>query len=79
MKLHTNCQSCGSIVIFADDSTYSTSNKDQHRLGEKLSDSYRKMSNYLTSSGLKVNEDKTHTMLLTTEKMRRTRGLEVSV
>ena len=37
------------------------------------------MSNYLTSSGLKVNDDKTHTMLLTTEKMRRTRNIEVNV
>ena len=79
MRLHTNCQSCGSIVIFADDSTYSTSDKDHQRLGEKLSDAYSTMANYLTSSGLKVNDDKTHSMLLTTEKMRRTRNIEVTV
>ena len=61
------------------DSTYSTSKDTPEELAETISEKYTIMSNYLSSSGLKVNDDKTHTMLLTTSQMRRSRDIQLEV
>ena len=55
----------------ADDSTYSVSHKDQNELSDKLSENFSIMANYLTSNLLKVNSDKTHLIVMTTEQKRR--------
>ena len=49
--------------MYADDSTYSVSDKDQGRLSAKLAE-------YLTANRLKVNSDKTHLIIMTTEQKR---------
>ena len=72
-KLNSDCTVCGSICTYADDSTYSTSEGDPQSLSEKLSNKFPVMADFLNSSKLKVNDDKTHTILLTTAQMRRRR------
>ena len=79
INLHTSCKACGSTVIYADDSTYSTSKSEPQPLATELSEKYSVMSKYLSSSGLKVNDDKTHTMILSTSQMRRCRDLTILV
>ena len=52
------CQECGGLCCYADDSTYSVSGKDPLQLSEKLSRKYNIMADFLTSNKLKVNDDK---------------------
>ena len=78
-RINQKCKECGSIATYADDSTYSTSAATTELLAEKISQKYNVMANFLTSSKLKVNDDKTHTMLLSTSQMRRSRDLEMVV
>ena len=47
-------------MVYADDSFYIVSDKDQDRLTNKLSDKFSVMAEYLTANRLKVNSDKTH-------------------
>ena len=66
-KYRCQCHACGGIVVYADDSTYSVSHKDQNELSVKLSEKFSIMANYLTAYRLKVNCDKTHLIVMTTE------------
>ena len=67
----THCQECGSVCCFADDSTLSLSDKDPDKLTEKLTEKYALLSDYLNSNKLKLNNDKTHLILMTTAENRR--------
>ena len=78
-NLNKDCKKCGAICFYADDSTYSTSEADPDRLAQKISSKYTVMANFLSSSKLKVNDDKTHSLLLTTAQMRRRRNISVEV
>ena len=69
----TGCWECGSLVCYADDSTYSTSDPDPEVLATKLSETYKIMADFLGSNCLKVNDDKTHTLVMTTSQLRRWR------
>ena len=66
-----HCSTCGGICCFADDSTLSMGGKSPEDLTEKLSSSYKLVSDYMTSSELKLNDDKTHLLLMTTSQKRR--------
>ena len=70
-KYRCQCDDCGGIVVYADDSTYSVSHKDQNELSDKLSENFSIMANYLTANRLKVNSDKTHLRVMTSEQKRR--------
>ena len=70
-KYRCQCSECGGITVYADDSTYSVSDKNQDRLSDKLSDKFTVMADYLTANRLKVNSDKTHLIVMTTEQKRR--------
>ena len=65
------CHNCGGITVYADDSTYTVSNKDQEQLSEILSEKFSVMADYLTANRLKVNGEKTHLNIMTTEQKRR--------
>ena len=67
----SHCARCGGVTIYADDSTYTVSDKDQEKLSEKISVKFQNMANYLTANKLKVNSDKTHLLLMMTEQKRR--------
>ena len=75
-----DCEKCGSTCCYADDTTYSYSNKDPEALSCKLSAKYLAMSNFMVNNKLKLNDDKTHLMVLTTSQYRRkTRNLQVEI
>ena len=60
------CQECGGVCCYADDSTYSAAGSDQDELSEKLSHKYTVMADFLTLNKLKVNDDKTHLLVMST-------------
>ena len=66
-----SCKSCGSLTCYADDTTYSCSSSDPDILSEKLTTKYKVMSEFLVNNRLKLNDDKTHLMVMTTSKTRR--------
>ena len=53
-KFRCQCKECGGITVYADDSTFMVSNKDQASLSDKLSEKFTVMADYLTANRLKV-------------------------
>ena len=78
-KLSTHCADCGSLCCFADDSTYSISSKSQELLKQKLDDKYKIMANYLGDSRLKLNDDKTHLLIMMTRNKRRLLNIDIQI
>ena len=74
-----HCVECGGVAVYADDSTYTASDSDQDKLSEKLSEKFEIMADYLTANRLKVNSDKTHLMVMTTQQYRRLHPTTVSI
>ena len=64
---NTNCQSCGTICCFADDSTYSKSGTDPIQLKADIEAKYRDIANYMASNKLVLNSDKTHLLVMATQ------------
>ena len=77
--LTTHCDDCGSLCCFADDSTYSVASHDQDTLEQKLNDKYKTMANYLGNNKLKLNDDKTHLLVMTTKQKHRIINIEVKI
>ena len=65
------CTVCGSICCYADDTTYSCSSKDPQVLSDKLSSRYRTVADFMLNNRLKLNDDKTHLMVMCTSQFRR--------
>ena len=65
------CTECGSICCYADDTTYSTSSKDPQQLTERLSSKYLVVAEFMLNNRLKLNDEKTHLMVMTTSQYRR--------
>ena len=63
----THCAECGGLCCFADDSTYGVSSQDQGVLEEKLNNKYNILANYMGNNKLKLNDDKTHLLIMTTQ------------
>ena len=72
-------EGCGELTCYADDSTFTCRGKEVRELSWQLSLSYTAIANYLTAWRLKVNDDKTHVMLLTTSQNRKRNNLKMSV
>jgi hypothetical protein len=64
------CQECGGVCCYADDSTYTAAGSDPVELSEKLSHKYTVMADFLTLNKLKVNDDKTHLLVMSTRQKR---------
>ena len=77
--LSTDCTDCGGLCCFADDSTYSTSCQDMSDLEQKMSSKYKIMSEYLCNSRLKLNDDKTHMLVMTTRQKRRLLNINIKI
>ena len=69
---NTVCEDCGAIVSFADDTTDTVTDPDPIQLNLKLSRKYNNISEYFTNNRLKVNDSKTHLIIMATEQKRRT-------
>ena len=64
------CQECGGVCCYADDSTYTVASRDPEALSEKLSKKYSVLAEFLTLNKLKVNDDKTHLVVMSTKQKR---------
>ena len=71
IRFKTMCEKCGSVVCFADDSTYTVISEKTDTVTDRLNTKFGKMTNYLGSQRLSVNQDKTHLLLLATRQKRR--------
>ena len=65
------CTECGSICCHAVDTTYSTNSKNPQELTDKLSSRYRMVAEFMLNNRLKLNDDKTHLMVMTTTQFRK--------
>ena len=71
---HTQCQNCGGVCCYADDSTYTVQGSDPVELSTKLTEKYNVLAEFLTANKLKVNDDKTHLLVMSTSQKRRHLG-----
>ena len=76
-EFNSSCELCGGVCCFADDSTYSVANKDLARLEDRLNRSYAEMSLFMANNKLKLNDEKTHLLMMTTGQKHR--NLESSI
>ena len=70
---------CGGLCCFADDSTYSVGESDQDILTGKLTEKYKVIANYMTNNRLKLNDDKTHLPVMSTQQKRARGDIHVSI
>ena len=73
------CQECGGVCCYADDSTYTATGSDPIELSEKLTDKYNVLANFLTANKLKVNDDKTHLLVMSTRQRRQHRDTSMII
>ena len=64
------CRDCGTVACYADDTTFSCADDDPEQLTQKLSVKYKTISDFLVSNHLKLNDDKTKLMVMTTSHRR---------
>ena len=70
------CEDCGNLVVFADDSLYQYSSNNRTLNQERISTKFLKIKEFLNSHGLQINEAKTFlTEYMTKQKRRRLRGV----
>ena len=62
------CNSCGSLCCYADDSTFSFASSSLDCLSNTLRKKYTYVADFMCSNKLKLNGDKTHLMLLSSER-----------
>ena len=77
--LTTHCDECGALCCFADDSTYSVASDDQDTLEAKLNTRYRVLAEYMGNNKLKLNDDKTHLLVMTTQQKQRLLNITVKI
>ena len=73
-----HCDSCGGLVNFVDDATYTFACSDPAQMSDQLSSTYKRVSNYMASNKLVINADKTHLLVMGTRGMNSARE-EVSL
>ena len=65
-QVDLRCEGCGKIVCYADDCTYTYSEKDPIKLQMKIEKDFKKISEYMINNKLFLNSDKTHLLVMTT-------------
>ena len=63
-----HCDCCGSLCCYADDSTFAVSSSNLDIIANQVSEKYKKIAEFMCSNQLKLNEDKTHLMLVATDR-----------
>ena len=66
-----HCKECGGICLFADDSTYTKSNKDPNDLKEEIRAKYQEIASYMSRNKLVLNTDKTHLLVMASRTVHR--------
>ena len=61
---HMQCDGCGGICSYADDSTYLFSSSDPSELSDKLTSVYKIIADYMGNNRLVINDDKTHLVVM---------------
>ena len=74
-KFNLVCSECGGLCCYVDDSTYSYSSSDPATLSATLSEQYKKLAEYMGDNKLVVNADKTHLIVMGTERFSAVRPL----
>ena len=69
-----NCENCGHICCFADDSTFSKSGKDPEVLKAAIDQKYQDISDYMASNKLVLNSDKTHLLVMSPRNLQKKHG-----
>ena len=64
------CHECGGLSAFVDDSTYQVSSSSVEELSQKLSTQHRKLADYMGDTGLVINDDKTHLIVIAQGRMK---------
>ena len=78
-QLTTHCAECGGLCCFADDSTYGVSSQDQDILGRKLNEKYGILADYMGNNRLKLNDDKTHLLIMSTKQKQRLININIQI
>jgi hypothetical protein len=71
---NTHCTTCGGIACFADDSSFSKSNKEPANLNKEIKEKYEEISEYMASNKLVLNSEKTHLLAMSTDRMHKIHG-----
>ena len=69
------CQECGGVCCYADDSTYTAVGSEPVELEQKFSQKYSVMAEFLTLNKLKVNDIKTYLIVISTRQKRAYRNI----
>ena len=72
-----NCESCGALCSYVDDSTYTFSSFDPEVLGSKLSSQYRRLADYFRDNRLIINDAKTQLIVVGTRRQAHYRQMVV--
>ena len=67
-QYNLHCQHCGGLCCYADDSTFSKSNKDPVILKEEIDLAYNKIADYMNKNKLILNSEKTHLIVMASSK-----------
>jgi hypothetical protein len=78
-RFNTMCVECGGMAVFADDSTVTVTDPDPEVLSHKLTEKYNHIANYFTDNRLKVNDDKTHLLVMMTKQKRKHMHIDVQI
>ena len=79
MGYATQCQDCGGLCCFADDSTYSVSSENIQNLSQKLTSRYEIMAQFLSNNKLKLNQEKTQFLVMATNQRRKAKDISVEI
>ena len=60
----------GSVCCYADDTTFTSSDHDPAALSSKLTDKYKVIAQFMVNNRLKLNDDKTHLLVMATAQAR---------
>ena len=71
---NTHCKSCGGICCFADDSTYTKSDKNPEVVQDAIEDKYKQVATYTSQNKLVLNNSRTHLIIMATRNQHRMNG-----
>ena len=69
---NVHCHSCGGLCLYADDSTFTLSDKNVEQLNLDIDHRYKTIAQYMDKNKLILNSDKTHLMVMTSARKHQT-------